>query len=101
MDHVRNLRPTPSALRNGRIVLAALAGVVGVAVILIVLVPGFGDAATLAIAAATIVTLAGHVIAYVGQPTLTRYRVGLVVITVGIVAAFWLLIANPSPPVSN
>lgn len=70
MDYLRRLEPTPSALRNGRLTLAILAVVVAVVVAMIVLIPGFGDATTLAITASTTVTLVGHVIAYVGQPTL-------------------------------
>jgi hypothetical protein len=98
MDYFRSLSPTPSALRNGRIVLTVVAIVVGVILIFIVLVPGFGDMGMLAITAATSVTLAGHAVAYLGQPSLMRYRIGLVVLTIGTVAAFWLLIANPFPP---
>ncbi len=101
MDYFRRLEPTPSALRNGRLTLAIVAAILGIIAALIVLVPGFGDTGTLAITAATVVTLAGHVIAYLGQPTLTRYRLGLVVMAVGIVAAFWMLIANPFAAPAN
>lgn len=98
MDDFRRLEPTPSALRNGRLTLVILAAPVGVILVLIALVPAVGDAGMLAILAATMVTLAGHVVAYVGKPTLSRYRTGLVVMAIGIVTAFGLLIANPFPP---
>jgi hypothetical protein len=95
MDYLRRLEPTPSALRNGRIQLAILGVVVGILVALMVLDPASRDTSTVTIAIASSVTLLGHVIAYGGPPTLTRYRVGLVVMTIGIVSAFWMLLANP------
>ena len=41
----------------------------------------------LAITAATLITMAGFALAYLGQLTLKRFRVSLVVITVGMVAS--------------
>jgi len=100
VDYFRRLEPTPTALRNGRRTLAIFAAFVAVILALIVLVPGFGDTGMLAITAATCVALAGDAIAYLGQPTLTRYRLGLIVTTVGVVASLVLLIANPFPSAS-
>jgi hypothetical protein len=97
INYLRGLEPTPSALRNGRLTLVIVAAVVGAILILLVLDPAFGDTGMLAITGATVVTLVGHVLSYVGQPTLGRYRLGLVVMAIGIVAAFWLVIANPFP----
>lgn len=94
-----DLRPTPTGLRGGRITLAIVAALVGVLVVLLALDPGFRDPSMLAITGTTIVSGAGFAIAYLGQPTLTRYRVGLIVITIGVLASFWLLVASPLPPV--
>ena len=77
MEWFRRLEPTPQALRNGRLVLALLVALLAVLTIVTLLGTGF-DTGTLAITLATCVTVLGHVIAYVGQPSLTRYRVGLV-----------------------
>jgi hypothetical protein len=101
MDYIRRLEPTPAALRNGRIQLAILAGVMGILVALMALDPAARDTSTVTIAIASGVTLLGHVIAYAGRPTLARYRIGLVVMTVGIVTAFWMLLANPFVPVAR
>jgi hypothetical protein len=78
--------------------MAIVAIALGVILLGVVLVPEVVDAGLLAIVAATLVTLAGHAIAYLGTPTVVRYRVGLVVMTMGIVASFWLLLANPFTP---
>jgi len=101
MDCIRRMQPTPQALRTGRLTLAIIAAFAVVILALIVLVPGFGDTGMLAITAALIITIAGHAIAYLGQPTLTRYRLGLIVMAVGIVAGFWLLVASPFSTVSG
>jgi O-antigen ligase len=93
MDAFRRLEPTPQALRNGRRLLVLLVALLAVVTIVTLLGSGF-DTATLAITIATCVTVIGHVIAYVGQPSLLRYRVGLVVAAVGIVTAFWMLITD-------
>lgn len=74
--------------------------VVGVALFILV-TPAAADAGWLAVLAATIVTVVGHGIAYLGEPTLTRYRVGLVLIGLGIVAAFFLLIVEPFAPATG
>ena len=94
LDRFRRMEPTPHALRNGRLVLAMLVALLAVLTIVTLLGTVF-DTGTLAITLAACVTVLGHVIAYVGQPSLTRYRVGLVVAGVGIVTAFALLILDP------
>lgn len=95
MDYLRRLAPTPSALRNGRLTMAFVGVILAGGLALAVVDPGFRDPWTLAILAATAVTVAGHGIAYLGQPTLGRYRAGLVVMAIGIVVAFALLFASP------
>ena len=95
MDYLRRLEPTPDALRNGRLVLGVFAVFLAVLVVLIVFVPEFAnDRNLLAITAATGVAFAGDCIAYLGQPSLTRYRLGLTVTTVGIVTGFVILFTN-------
>lgn len=95
MNYLRRLEPTPSALRNGRVVLVLITAVLGAGVAIIVLVPGINDPWLFAILAATSVTVAGHAVAYIGRPTLLRYRIGLIVATVGIVGAFALMLIAP------
>ncbi len=97
MDYFQRLEPTPSALRNGRLVMVIVGAILLVLVVLMAIDVSPRDPNTLAIAAATAVTVVGHGIAYLGQPTLGRYRAGLVVMTVGIVAAFAVLLLNPFP----
>jgi hypothetical protein len=95
MDAFLRLQPTPEALKNGRRTMVAVAViVVGIAVFML-LVPGAVDANWLAILAMTTVTLIGDGIAYLGQPTLSRYRVGLVITAIGIVASFFILLTEP------
>ena len=95
MDYFLRLSPTPEALRNGRRTMVVVAViVVGIAAANL-LIPAFADANMWAILATTCLTLLGDGIAYLGQPTLMRYRVGLVITTIGIAASFYLLIAEP------
>jgi hypothetical protein len=89
--------PTPEAIRNGRRVMAVVAVVAVIAVALILFVPGFADAQYLGITAALGLSLVGDAVAYLGQPTTTRYRIGLAITTIGILAGFWFLVANPFP----
>lgn len=89
------LQPTPTALRNGRRTMAIFAAFVAVMVVLVGFVPGFGDPQMLAVTATTCVALAGDAIAYLGQPTVTRYRLGLLVTTLAGVAGFYVVLANP------
>jgi len=96
MEYLRRLEPTPDALRNGRVRLSIFAVVLVVLLVIIVFVPGISDDRNLlAITAATGVAFAGDCIAYLGQPSLTRYRLGLLVTTVGIIASFVILFTNP------
>ena len=95
MDYFRRMEPTPSVLRQGRLVMVMVAGILAVLLVLMFVDGSFRDPGTIAIAAATGVTVAGHGFAYLGQPTLARYRLGLVVMTVGIVAAFAFLLIDP------
>jgi hypothetical protein len=95
MEWFMQLRPTPEALKNGRRTMVAVGVIVVGVALFMVLTPGAIDANWLAILAATIVTLIGDGIAYLGQPTLTRYRVGLITTGIGIAAAFFFLIAEP------
>jgi hypothetical protein len=101
MDYFRRLRPTPDALRNGRWTFAAVAVIFGVILALFALVPGSVDTVTVTVMAATLVTLLGTGLSYLGQPTLTRYRIGLIVTAVGILVSFWMLVANPFVPPSG
>jgi hypothetical protein len=75
--------------------MAFLAAIVGILVVLIIILPGFGDAQMLAVTATTSLALAGEAIAYLGEPTLTRYRLGLIVTAIGVAASFYLLLADP------
>ena len=95
VDYLRRLEPTPTGLRNGRKTLAIFAAFVAVLWALTVFVPGFGDTGTVAIMATTSVALAGDAIAYLGRPTLTRYRWASSLTAVGVAASFILLIARP------
>ena len=95
MNYLQRLAPTPESLRNGRLTFAAVAVIFGVILALIVLVPGFGDTAMVTVMAASLVTLAGTGIQYLGQPTLLRYRIGMIVTAVGIAVSVWMLVANP------
>ena len=97
VDYFRRLAPTPSALRSGRLTFAILAVVVAGCVALMVFLPGFADMAMLAVTASTSVTLAGLGVAYLGEPGLTRYRIGLVVATVGMLLSIYLWLADPFP----
>jgi hypothetical protein len=89
------LQPTPAALRNGRRTLAIFGAFVALALVLVALVPGFGDRQMVAVTAASCVALAGDAIAYLGRPTVTRYRTGLIVTTLAIVVGFAIAFANP------
>jgi hypothetical protein len=98
VEFLWNRTPTPSALRGGRITLVVLVVVFVIGVASILLVPGFGDTQFIAVMAATGVMVVGDATAYLGQPTVTRYRLGLAITTIGIVLAFWFWLANPFPP---
>ena len=75
--------------------LAIFGAIVVVMLGLVLLVDGFGDRQMLAITATSLVVLAGDAIAYLGQPSVTRYRFGLIVTTIAIVAGFYFAFANP------
>jgi hypothetical protein len=68
---------------------------VAVALLLVGFVPGFADRQMLAVTATACVALAGDAIAYIGQPTVTRYRLGLIITTLAIVVGFYIALANP------
>ncbi len=89
------LQPTPTALRNGRRTLAIFAVFVAVAVALVAFVPGFGDRQMLAIVASSCFALTGDAIAYLGRPSTTRYRLGVILTTIAIVVGFYIALANP------
>jgi hypothetical protein len=95
MDAFLRLQPTPEALHKGRRSLAAVGVIVAGVALFILLVPGATDPNWLAILGTTTIALAGNAIAYLGQPTLLRYRIGLILIGVGITASFYLLIVEP------
>jgi hypothetical protein len=95
MDYLRRLAPTPDTLRNGRLTLVVFGVFLAVLVALIVFVPEFADANLRAIVAATGLAVVGDCIAYLGQPSLTRYRIGLVVTAIGVLASFLILVTNP------
>lgn len=95
MNYIKSLQPTPASLRNGRMVFAAVAVILGVILALMVFAPGVADTTLLTIMAVSLLTLAGTGIQYLGQPTLLRYRVGMILTAVGIVLSFWMLVANP------
>jgi hypothetical protein len=95
MDYFLRLQPTPEALKNGRRTMVAVAVIVVGIALFMVLVPEAVDANWLAILAMTTLTLIGDGIAYLGQPTLTRYRVGLVITGIGIAASFFILLTEP------
>lgn len=95
MDAFLRLQPTPEALHKGRRSLAAVAVIVVGMALFILLVPGATDASWLAILATTSLALVGNGIAHLGQPTLTRYRIGLILSGIGIAASFSLLLFEP------
>ena len=95
MDYFLRLAPTPEALRNGRRTMIVVAVIVGAIALANLLIPAFADANMWVILATTGLILVGDGIAYLGQPTLTRYRIGIVITTIGIVTSFYLLIAEP------
>jgi len=95
MNSRRRSEPTPEALRNGRRTLVIFGVFVAVLLALNFFITDFADGNTWAIMATTGVAFVGDCIAYLGQPSLTRYRLGLVVTTIGIVAGFAILITNP------
>jgi len=95
MDAFLRLQPTPEALHKGRRSLAAVAVIVVGVAVFILLVPGAADPNWLAILATTSLALVGNAVAYLGQPTLTRYRIGLIIIGIGVAASFYLLLAEP------
>ena len=95
MNRFTSMSPTPESLRNGRRTFVAVAAIFGVIFGLIVLVPGFADTTMLTVMAASLLTLGGTGIQYLGQPSLVRYRIGMVLTAVGIVASIWMLVANP------
>jgi hypothetical protein len=95
MDAFLRLEPTPEALHKGRRSVAAVGIIVAGVALFILLVPGATDPNWLGILASTSLALAGSAIAYLGQPTLLRFRIGLILMGIGIVASFYLLIAEP------
>ncbi len=95
MNYFQRMSPTPESLRNGRLTFVAVAVIFGVILALMVFIPGFADTVMLTVMAAGLMTLVGTGIQYLGQPTLLRYRVGMILTAVGIVLSFWMLIANP------
>ena len=95
MKYFGRWEPTPDVLRNGRITLAIFAAFMVVLLVLIALLPELRNTGMLAITATTFVALVGDAIAYLGQPSVTRYRLGLIVTAIGVVASFYLLIASP------
>ena len=97
MDQFRRLEPTPSALRSGRLTLTIVAVALVVLVASWLIAPESVDTASLAITAAAAVTRVGHVIPYIGQPTLTRYRAGPRGDERRDLGRLWLLIASPFP----
>ena len=94
MNELLRFEPTPDALRNGRRTMAITA-VIGLVLGALNVAAGFTDPQTVAIFAALGLSLVGDAIAYLGQPTTTRYRLGLAITTVAIVAGFYFLLANP------
>ena len=99
MDYLRRLEPTPSALRNGRLTMVIASGAVAVLVVLMLMDERLRDAGTIGIAASTALTVVGHGIAYLGQPDLSRYRIGLAIMAIGIVGAFAFLFLFPAPAI--
>jgi hypothetical protein len=67
-------------------------GIVELILGLTLVADGFADPSSVSIWAATLVTVAGLAIAYLGQPTVARYRVGLVIVAIGVLTSFWLLL---------
>ncbi len=72
-----------------------MALIFGAILALMVAVPGFADTTMVTVLAASLITLLGTGLQYLGRPTLTRYRVGLVLTVVGIALSVWMLVANP------
>ncbi len=101
MDRFLNLRPTPEALKNGRRTMVIVAIIVIGIGLFNVLIPDAADANMWAILGTTCLTLVGDGIAYLGQPTLLRYRAGLVITAVGIASSFYLLIVEPFKSVAT
>lgn len=97
MNYLLRMEPTPSALRQGRLVMAIVAVILGVLLALYVASGAPPDSGLIATSVATGAILVGDGIAYFGQPSLRRYRIGRVIGSVAIVAAFATLLI-PSPP---
>lgn len=95
MNYFKRLEPTPASLRTGRQIFGAVAVIFGVILALMLVVPDFGDTVLWSVMAASLLTLAGTGIQYLGDPTLMRYRIGMILTAVGIVLSFLLLVANP------
>ena len=97
MNELLRFEPTPDALRNGRRTMAITA-VIGLLLAgLIASDASFTDPNTVAVFAALAATLIGDAIAYLGSPTTIRYRVGLAITTIGIIAGFWFALTRPLP----
>lgn len=101
MNYFQRMSPTPESLRNGRLTFVAVAVTFGVILALILVVPDFGDTVMLTVMAASLLTLVGTGIQYLGQPTLLRYRIGMILTAVGIVVSIWMLVANPFAPTAS
>jgi hypothetical protein len=95
MDAFLRMQPTPEALHKGRRSMAAVGVIVAGVALFILLVPGAADPNWLAILATTSLALAGNAIAYLGEPTLLRYRIGLILTGIGVAASFYLLLVEP------
>jgi hypothetical protein len=97
MNYLRRLEPTPSALKQGRIL-----GVVIVAIFVFIVAIYIGsglpwDTGMIVSTSATGFSFIGDAIAYTGQPSLTRYRLGLAIIVIGATVAFASLLIWPLP----
>jgi hypothetical protein len=95
VEYLRRLEPTLQTLRTGRLFVALLGVSLAVIVSVWVLVPDFADANMRAGTAALGVVFVGGCMSYLGQPSLSRYRLGLVVMNVAAVVSLAILLTNP------
>jgi hypothetical protein len=91
------MQPTPSALKQGR-----LLGIVFVVIFVVLLAVYIGlgvpwDTGMIVSTAAIAFSLVGDATAYIGQPSVARYRVGLAIMVAGAAVAGASLLIWPVP----
>ena len=97
MNYFLRMQPSPSALKQGRMLGVAFV-VIFVALQAFYIGSGLPwDTGMIVSTAAIGFSLIGDATAYIGQPSLTRYRLGLVIMATGAAIAFASLLIWPVP----